>query len=390
MAADSTQIFADKMSVLLTKQNELLKMRLELEEKWLKFANKGANSENGDRINIADGYTSVRTQKHKIEILESEIKQKELELSLMNDPQVVQRAVENYQGKDEAQTRCELGHCLQMLDQFLALGAQISLINAKQIEEEVAELKASDAQRKNQSSGPELAMANLDLERESFECERTLAHLSYDSWVQPQGIAECFYSVTKAYERELGAPNLKTDDGLGFRVRSAMGFVSPQTSVTGFATGLENIVADDILSSPNYSVTPELAFRKAYELSRGNLYLTLRTLYNTLRLHRTDVDFQRKLIDLRGDRPQKGRNGGDWYHFFGTMLAEQIFGYKTAMYGTKVDKPSHDEKKKYNNRAGVQTMARLEALIQGKAKASRSNPCDLKYQLSKYPADEIK
>lgn len=34
-------------------------------------------------------------------------------------------------------------------------------------------------------------------------------------------------------------------------------------------------------------------------------------------------------MDIRGDRPDKGDNSGDWYHFFGAMLAWRTTGYVT-------------------------------------------------------------
>lgn len=81
-----------------------------------------------------------------------------------------------------------------------------------------------------------------------------------------------------------------------------------------------------IKNQPDNSVTPEMLFRQSYLLNKGNIYLTILTIENilsdaTFEERREDTLVNHKLTDLYAYSPNKF---GDWYHFFGTMLAGYV------------------------------------------------------------------
>jgi len=74
------------------------------------------------------------------------------------------------------------------------------------------------------------------------------------------------------------------------------------------------------------SVKIEDLFRQSYRLNSGNVYLTLLTIENvlsdaTFEENRENTAVNQKLTDLYAASPNKF---GDWYHFFGTMLAGYV------------------------------------------------------------------
>ena len=74
------------------------------------------------------------------------------------------------------------------------------------------------------------------------------------------------------------------------------------------------------------TVTIEDLFRQSYILNRGNVYLTILSIENvlsdaTFEAERENTLINQKLVDLYKDSPNKF---GDWYHFFGTMLAGYV------------------------------------------------------------------
>lgn len=103
--------------------------------------------------------------------------------------------------------------------------------------------------------------------------------------------------------------------------------------------GQEETLIAWIKDQPDNSVTLTDLFRRSLALNDGNVYLTVLTIENVL----SDATFEedreytavnKKLADLYAASPNKF---GDWYHFFGTMLA----GYAgepadaiAALYGT--------------------------------------------------------
>ncbi len=98
------------------------------------------------------------------------------------------------------------------------------------------------------------------------------------------------------------------------------------TSSRFMYVGQERSLIKWILSQKDKSVTIEKLFRKSHSLNRGNVYLTILTIENVL----SDATFEKdrektavnqKLVDLYAKSPNKF---GDWYHFFGTMLAGYI------------------------------------------------------------------
>ena len=87
--------------------------------------------------------------------------------------------------------------------------------------------------------------------------------------------------------------------------------------------GQEIPLIEWIKRHPDNSITVEDLFRESYILNKGNVYLTILTIENVL----SDATFEenreytvvnQKLVDLYEHSPNKF---GDWYHFFGTMLA---------------------------------------------------------------------
>lgn len=87
----------------------------------------------------------------------------------------------------------------------------------------------------------------------------------------------------------------------------------------------ENLIAW-ILARPNHSVTIEELFKTSYGLNRGDVYLTILTIENvladaTFEKDREKTAVNQKLADLYEASPNKF---GDWYHFFGTMLAGYV------------------------------------------------------------------
>lgn len=95
------------------------------------------------------------------------------------------------------------------------------------------------------------------------------------------------------------------------------------TSARFMYVGQEVALIDWIKAQPDDSVTIEKLFRKSYVLTRGNVYLTILTIENvlsdaTFEAERENTLVNRKLTDLYVHSPNKF---GDWYHFFGTMLA---------------------------------------------------------------------
>ena len=81
-----------------------------------------------------------------------------------------------------------------------------------------------------------------------------------------------------------------------------------------------------IKTRPDNSVTVEELFHYSYVLNKGNVYLTLVTIENVLSdatfdPERENTLVNRKLTDLYAYSPNKF---GDWYHFFGTMLAGYV------------------------------------------------------------------
>jgi len=79
-------------------------------------------------------------------------------------------------------------------------------------------------------------------------------------------------------------------------------------------------------TQPDNSVNIEALFHKSYILNKGNLYLTILTIENvlsdaTFEKDREDTMVNHKLVNLYEESPNKF---GDWYHFFGTMLAGYV------------------------------------------------------------------
>lgn len=90
--------------------------------------------------------------------------------------------------------------------------------------------------------------------------------------------------------------------------------------------GQEENLIEWIKNRPDRSVTIEELFRQSYILNQGNVYLTILTIENvlsdaTFEADRENTLVNQKLADLYVASPNKF---GDWYHFFGTMLAGYV------------------------------------------------------------------
>lgn len=119
----------------------------------------------------------------------------------------------------------------------------------------------------------------------------------------------------------------------------------------------ENLIAW-ILARPDNSVTIEGLFKTSYELNQGNVYLAILTIENvladaTFEKDREKTAVNQKLADLYEASPNKF---GDWYHFFGTMLAgyanepaqaiAELYGvYRRISRGSDAEKSTMDADK---------------------------------------------
>lgn len=90
--------------------------------------------------------------------------------------------------------------------------------------------------------------------------------------------------------------------------------------------GQEKALIGWIKTRPDNSIRIEDLFRQSYQLNNGNVYLTVLTIENvlsdaTFEADRENTLVNRKLTELYAHSPNKF---GDWYHFFGTMLAGYV------------------------------------------------------------------
>jgi hypothetical protein len=93
------------------------------------------------------------------------------------------------------------------------------------------------------------------------------------------------------------------------------------------ATGQELPLSKWIVAQPRASVTFDELFRQSYRLCRGDVYLTLLTVENTLAKHwrnpeRDNLAVTQRLSRITNIGPD-GDKFGHWYHLVGIML----FGY---------------------------------------------------------------
>ena len=141
--------------------------------------------------------------------------------------------------------------------------------------------------------------------------------------------------------------------------------------------GQEVPLIEWIKKQPDNSITIEQLFRRSYKLNNGDVYLTLLTIENvlsdaTFEADRENTIVNRKLADLYANSPNKF---GDWYHFFGTMLAGYVREPAVSIakiYGTyrKISRGEEAEKAtmaadRAGARAGVDLRNSLEKEVNG-------------------------
>jgi len=150
-----------------------------------------------------------------------------------------------------------------------------------------------------------------------------------------------------------------------------------------FRTGAESALIDYILTRGEGSVTMDQAFRRSYQLNRGDVYLAILTIENILSDHwrhpeRDKLAVTRKLANISNFYQGKGDKFGAWYHFHGIMLygyvrgglrAAIIGGIETA--GSHVLNSAHDQgdeqQEDYVNSTGGKIGARLAKVMKEKA-----------------------
>lgn len=175
------------------------------------------------------------------------------------------------------------------------------------------------------------ALTRIRLLKSNYFCERRIAEWTDDRVLLQKPLAQCFYSKVRDLER---ARKINPVDVRFTGHSLANGYsiaVDPNLSLEKYSTGHEPALKNFITQQRKYSVKPWDIFAKSLELNNGNLRQTLHTSLNVFRANRIDTIFQRHLFDIRGDRALGGDNSGDWYHFFGTMLMEDIYRSATGM-----------------------------------------------------------
>ena len=126
----------------------------------------------------------------------------------------------------------------------------------------------------------------------------------------------------RGYEVSLGRMHSWSNGNL-FVLSKIVVALATASSARFMYVGQEEALIAWIAQQPDNSVQVEDLFRKSYILNKGNVYLSILTIENvlsdaTFEKDRENTLVNRKLADLYADSPNKF---GDWYHFFGTMLA---------------------------------------------------------------------
>lgn len=386
----SQETFAENYIRLAQHQKELLQQRIRIAEKWREWRSKEAKDD------YRLGYTPLSRIDAEIEIYLGEIRKIETDIARFQVNQVDQEKLSHLirlfsKQHDLATEVCLRDQCNKRLAPFqkvYQLSTDLIQVDSKLLESFLLkeEPKEDSTEQTAEPNSFLLAHALLSLQEQRFSCERTLMTLRYNSILQAQPMAECLEAIIA--EHEPLHPTFPKDEQWPSLLHSMSSIDSPTNSVQNFLSGKEPALETWTLKQQPASIRPWDFFEQAYLLSEGNLYLALRTAFNVLRLNRTRPPFQRNLIDIRGDRPNRGDNSGDWYHFFGTMLAWRTTGYITylgAMYyqitggeeeeaGPLVRGAGHDEKESRIDLAGIETMQFLNDRLQRRYSTKTTPP----------------
>ncbi len=141
--------------------------------------------------------------------------------------------------------------------------------------------------------------------------------------------------------------------------------------------GKEVALIEWIKTRRDHSITIETLFQQSLLLNKGNIYLALLTIENvlsdaTFEEYRENTIVNQKLNDLYLNSPNKF---GDWYHFFGTMLAgyvgepAQLIAYLYSVY-RKISRGDSAEKETMAaDKAGADIGVELRHFLQEKDNA---------------------
>jgi hypothetical protein len=264
---------------------------------------------------------------------------------------------------------CDLASCRERLRDFLPLIEGVARFNAQAILQLVnSPVLPSDGEL--QDTG-DLAVRNLGLESSLFDCKRMEGSLAHDASIQPGKMAACLLASVARHEGSIPRPGFKTFR-LGYWTNWYTGMVA-QFATTFQRTGQEEKLKEHVLGRDDYTVKPWELFEKSYELHGGDMYLALLAALITVKENRLEPTFQRRLMDIRGNRLEHGDNSGDWYHLFGTMLAGFLYGpmaragYETAYMalerGVSLVQGRTDPKEYEMDRTGFRTMKEFDRLV---------------------------
>lgn len=372
--SSSSEDIAERFIQLANRQKERINQRVKIAEKWRDWRYKKVNND------YTMGYTPLSRIDAEIDSYLNEIRRLDIEIARVQASRVNLEKMGYWirdftKQQDLAREQCLFDQCQKTLSPFAkiqALQADLIQIESKLLHESILrESSQNDAADDSQGSSNLFSLAHgiLSLQEKRFDCERTLMKLQYNSVIQAEPMAECLESIIA--RNEPLHPTFPKDEKWPNLIKNMISINSPTTSVKDLLTGVESSLEEWALKQQPASIHPWDFFEKAYVLSKGNLYQALRTAYNVLRLNRTRPPFQRNLMDIRGDRPKQGDNSGDWYHFFGTMLAWRTTGYITyagaALYLVfegeewfkEVSGPGFDPKEEKMDFAGIRTMQLL-------------------------------
>jgi hypothetical protein len=358
--------FLEKFVTYNQKHLKLAETRADLESRLFKFAQQGTKI--GDDIVLEiQGITTTKTQQKRIARFAQEVTDRQDAIESANKllvrkgplPNGLPPLISQFLASKEARSAIiNAKSCLATLDRMNESNKAIGL--APETTARLSDVRnrlASDSA--TTSSAPISVLTLLD---STFDCDRTLLEAKFDAWIQPSKVAQCF-SVIALKQQEATGP-IVLDGSRSLKILAdPQSFISPGVeTLKKYESGKEAELVTYIMQQPTASVTPADVFRQSLALAKGDLYVALRMAFSVLRANRTNLELQRKLIDLRGDRAGGGRNGGDWYHFFGAMLVRQVYWNWVVKFGLTTDNPSTDAKKKYTNSAGVATW---EILVKG-------------------------
>jgi hypothetical protein len=364
----SVESFAGKYIRFANRRREVIKERIKIAEAWRRTRYEKLGND------YAMGYTPLSRIDAEIESYLGELRRMDAEIALLNanqkEPQGMVNWLKSYSRRENlSQQLCLFEQCqatLRPFAQVQKLQSDLVQVHSQLFLDQLLEEGAEDRAR-----DPDLvSLGNriLSLEERRFDCERTLMTLRYDSVLLPGPMAECLEALIA--RNPSVRPTSPRDESWPNPIANIQSIDAPTYSVLKLATGKEAELQEWVLKQSPASIRPWEFFEKAYLLSGGDLYVALRSAFNTLRLNRTNPPFQRKLMDIRGDRPAKGDNSGDWYHFFGTMLAWRTTGY-TAVLGSAFYGIFDEAKEQAADRAGIRTMQELEERLESRYHAEK-------------------